>query len=222
MSGHVTTSDSSDDVELRHDDEAGPGRAEREAAAAEGADEPDLGWFAGTKQGRVVLSIVLGLLAFTLVVWNLPASEVRSQIRPTLRPVVNALAIDQRWSVFAPNPTTVSLAVEADVYLADGTVERYRFPHGDDLIGAYREYRWRKWERRVRLDSNDHLWEPTALWVAERYPAGQVDQVVLVRTFSDTPEPGSGDERVWDAAEFFTLDLVDTDGSAPEDEAVGQ
>ncbi len=173
-----------------------------------------LGWFAGTVRGRLVLSLMLGFLAFTLVVWNLPASEVRAQIRPSLRPVVNAAAIDQRWSVFAPNPTTISLSVEADVYFSDGTAERYRFPHGDDLVGAYREYRWRKWERRVRLDSNDHLWEPTAEWVADRYPVGAVSQVVLVRTFSDTPEPGSGDERTWDAVEFFTLDIDSVDEEA--------
>ena len=64
----------------------------------------------------------------------------------------------------------MSLAVEADVYRRDGTVERYTFPHGDPVIGAYREYRWRKWERRVRLDRNDHLWDRTARWVADQYP----------------------------------------------------
>jgi hypothetical protein len=173
-----------------------------------GADA-ELGFFAGTRAGRVLLGAVLAFLSFTLVVWNLPDSEVRSEIRPALRPVVNAVAFDQSWSVFAPNPTTVSLAVEADVYLGDGEVIRYKFPHGDDLVGAYREYRWRKWERRVRLDRNDHLWEPTAEWVAAQFRDEDVTKVVLVRRFSDTPEPGSNDERVWESTEFFTLMMTD-------------
>lgn len=194
------------------DIELGPGPDDLVASEAAPA-EPELGWFASTPVGRALLSLIVGFLVFTLVIWNLPDSEVRRELRPMLRPVVNAAAIDQSWSVFAPNPTTVSLAVEADVHFRDGTVERYTFPHGDAVIGAYREYRWRKWERRVRLDRNDHLWEPTAQWVADRYPEGTVASVVLIRRFSDTPEPGSGDERVWESVEFFTLEL---DGSASE------
>ena len=80
---------------------------------------------------------------------------------------------------------------------------------GDDFVGAYREYRWRKWERRIRLDRNDHLWRPTAQWVADRYEdQGTVERVVLIRIFSDTPEPGSGDERVWETIEFYDYDLT--------------
>lgn len=169
-------------------------------------DAAPLGWFAGTRPGRLILGALLGFLTFTLITWNLPDSEVRDEIRPGLRPVVNAVAIDQSWSVFAPNPTTISLAVEADVHLAGGEVVRFKFPHGDDLVGAYREYRWRKWERRVRLDRNDHMWARTAEWVADQFDE-RVDRVVLIRRFSDTPEAGSGDEREWESVEFFDLDL---------------
>ena len=59
---------------------------------------------------------MFAFLVYTLLVWNLPSSEIRSELRPGLRPVVNAMAIDQSWSVFAPNPTTVSIAVEADAH----------------------------------------------------------------------------------------------------------
>jgi hypothetical protein len=179
-----------------------------------GSDPPDLGWFVDSGPGRMILGTIVGFLAVTLVIWNLPDSEVRSELRPAVRPIVNAVAFDQSWSVFAPNPTTVSLAVEADVHLVDGTVDRYTFPHGDDVVGAYREYRWRKWERRVRLDRNDHLWAPTAAWVAGRYPDGEVTKVVLIRRFSDTPEPGSGDDRVWESVEFFTLQVDDPEAGS--------
>ena len=92
-------------------------------------DEPGYGWFHDSLPGRLVLTAVFAFLVYTLVVWNLPSSEIRGELRPGLRPVVNAVAIDQSWSVFAPNPTTISLAVEADVHLASGEVIRHRFPH---------------------------------------------------------------------------------------------
>lgn len=157
-----------------------------------------------SRLGRLVLSVVLAAFVFTLVAWNLPPSEVRSRLRPELRPVVNALGIDQNWGVFSPNPSTTSVAVEADVTFADGTVERYRFPDGEPLFGAYREYRWRKYERRVRLDDQRGLWRPTAEWIARQYADREVTEVVLVRLLSRTPEPGSGDARVWESDEFYT------------------
>ncbi|MEM7284965.1 MAG: hypothetical protein AAF480_01315 [Actinomycetota bacterium] len=181
-------------------------------AAEVGRDERHdrgYGWFHDSFAGRLLLTGVFAFLGYTLVVWNLPSSELRSELRPGLRPVVNAVAIDQSWSVFAPNPTTVSLAVEADVHLSSGEVIRHRFPHGDDFIGAYREYRWRKWERRIRLDRNDHLWRPTAQWVAAQYEdVGPVRRVVLIRTFSETPEPGTGADRVWETVEFYDYDAT--------------
>ena len=163
-----------------------------------------LGWFAGSTRGRVVLSAILAFIVIALVVWNLPDSAIRDELRPGVRPAVNALALDQSWSVFAPDPTTMSFAVEADVYLADGTRVRYTFPHGDDVVGAYREYRWRKWERRIRLDRNDHLWPETASWVRDQFD-DDVTKVVLIRRFSETPEPGTAATRSWRSVEFFEL-----------------
>jgi hypothetical protein len=176
------------------------------------------GWFAGSSSGRVVASVVLGFLTVALVIWNLPSSELRNELRPGVRPVMHALALDQSWSVFAPNPTTTSIAVEADVTFADGRVERFVFPEGDDFFGAYREYRWRKWERRVRLDDRSEMWRPTAEWVARQFDE-PVTRVVLIRSFSETPEPGSGTERVWTSVEFFdhvidpadAVDVVDAE-----------
>lgn len=178
-------------------------------------DDTGYGWFHDSFQGRLILTAVFAVLVYALVVWNLPSSELRSELRPGLRPIMNTVALDQSWSVFAPNPTTISLAVEADVYLANGDVIRHTFPHGDDLIGAYREYRWRKWERRIRLDRNDHLWRHTAEWVAAQYlDDGVVERVVLLRHFSDTPEPGSGLERRWETVEFFDYEAPSTEEAA--------
>ena len=102
-------------------------------------------------------------------------------------------------------PPTTSIETYAAVTFADGTTTEYRFPDGEPVFGALREYRWRKFEGRLRLDRNRFLWEPTARWIAERYDQ-PVDTVVLIRRWSETPEPGSGTDRVWQQFEFFTLE----------------
>ena len=181
--------------------------------------QDDLGFFAGTPAGRVFLSVLVAALTFTLVIWNLPDdSKVRDEIRPHLERPVRALAIDQSWGVFAPNPTRTSVYVSADVTLASGEVVVHEFPDGDDLVGAYRQFRWRKWESRVRLDRNRHMWDDAAEWVARTYAADDVAKVSLVRTFSTTPEPGSDETRTWQTTTFCTLRLDGSEYSEDETE----
>jgi hypothetical protein len=175
------------------------------------SDEPEFAPHG--RLGRVGLSLLLTLFCGFLVVWNLPRSEIRNEVRPVLRPVVEALAVDQDWGVFAPDPTKISIAVEADVELADGSVIRYRFPDGDPFVGAYREFRWRKWERLVRLDDSSRYWQPAAEWVAARFAERDPVRVTLVRRFADTPPPGSGQPKEWRSVEFYDYEL-DRDGGA--------
>ncbi|MGI9603746.1 MAG: hypothetical protein ACR2QE_17820, partial [Acidimicrobiales bacterium] len=82
--------------------------------------------------GRAALSGLIAMLVITLVGWNLPQSvfgyELRDESRDQLRPVVNRLAMNQGWEVFAPNPSSTTIAVTADVTFADGTTTVYEFP----------------------------------------------------------------------------------------------
>lgn len=175
------------------------------------ADEaPSMGFFASEPMGKVVVSMLCAFIVFALVIWNLPPrSHIRTELRgsPLLTYPMRAAAIDQNWGVFSPNPTTTSLRVEADVTLANGQVIHHTFPDGDWFVGGLSEYRWRKWERRVRLDSNSSLWNGTAEWVAGQYQ--DVVEVTLIRYFSETPVPGSGQPREWNSFEFFTLEITE-------------
>lgn len=170
---------------------------------------PGAGLAAGTRAGRFALSLGLVALLASVLVWNLPQeNRLRQDLVPTVRPVVNALGLNQRWELFSPNPSRVSVGVHAVVRFADGSETVYELPDGEPFVGALREYRWRKLERRIRLDSRRDLWRPTARWIAGRFdddPA--VVSVTLVRRFSTTPEPGTDDPRVWEESEFYTLDL---------------
>ncbi len=169
----------------------------------------DPGWFVDTRLGRLILSVLGALCIYFLIVWNLPDSEIRDQLRPPLSPAVRTIGIAQDWGVFAPNPVSTSYRVEADVTMKDGTVQRYQFPDGDPWVGAYREFRWRKFESRVRKDDNRRRWKPTAEWIRRQYGDQVVVGVELVRLSRAIPEPGKGEQTVWEEEEFFTIRFPD-------------
>ncbi|NNE95855.1 MAG: hypothetical protein HKN24_07490 [Acidimicrobiales bacterium] len=178
----------------------------------------DPGWFVDTRLGRVLLSGLAAACVYFLVVWNLPDSEIRDQLRPPLAPTVRAAGIGQDWGVFAPNPVSTSYRVEADVTFDDGTVERYQFPDGDPWVGAYREFRWRKYESRVRRDENRRRWKPTAEWIRRQYADDVVVGVDLIRLSRPVPEPGTGEQTEWTEESFYELRFP-AQGAASKDEA---
>jgi hypothetical protein len=170
------------------------------------------GWFAGTRAGRAILSVGLVVVLASVLVWNLPQDlTVRERLVPIVQPVVNPLGLNQRWELFSPDPSRTSVEVTAQVVYADGSVRTYHFPDGEPFLGALREYRWRKLERRVRLDSRRDLWGRTAAWIAGRYEDDAAERgtvvasVTLVRRTAATPAPGSGADREWQRDEYFTL-----------------
>jgi hypothetical protein len=186
-------------------------------------EDLDAGLLAGTGPGRLLLSVGLVALLLCVLVWNLPRdTSLRAELLPTVRPLVDVLGLNQRWELFSPDPSTVSVEVTAEVRFADGTERVYRFPDGEPLLGALREYRWRKLERRVRLDDRRALWRTTAAWIAGRYrpeaeAAGTVvTTVTLVRRTSATPTPGSGDRRVHEREAYYTFTVPASGVGSPE------
>ncbi len=177
----------------------------------------DPGWFVDTRLGRLVISLLGAACLFFLVVWNLPDSEIRDQLRPALAPSVRTIGIAQDWGVFAPNPVSTSYRVEADVTLEDGTIKRYQFPDGDPWVGAYREFRWRKYESRVRKDDNRSRWKPTAEWIRRQFDPEVVVGVELLRLSRPVPEPGTAEETAWEEEGFYTIKFP-----SPEQASVGQ
>ncbi len=171
---------------------------------AEGyTDDP--GWFVDTRLGRMIISLIgIGFIYF-LVIWNLPESAVRDELRPGLAPIIRPMGIAQDWGVFAPNPVSTSYRVEADVEMADGTVVRYMFPDGDPYLGAYREFRWRKYESRIRKDENRRRWRPTAEWIRDQFPDGEVRTIDLIRRTRPVPEPGTNETSQWDEESIFSV-----------------
>ncbi len=175
-----------------------------------------MGFFHGTRIGRAITGVLTVVIVGAVLLWNIPDPDVRASAQDRVRPVVNALVLNQGWGLFAPNPTRTSARVYAEVTFDDGSTLEYDFPDGDPFVGALREYHWRKVERRLRQDKNRSLWRPTAEWIAERLSDDDrtVTTVELYRQEARTPDAGSGAPLVWEIERFFTYRRPV--GSSPE------
>lgn len=156
--------------------------------------------------GRWLVAVALVVGATWIVGPNLPAGPFRDQVDAVWRPATE-IGLVQDWEVFSPNPRDQSLDVRARVDFTDGTTTFWDVPDLDPVIGAYRQYRWQKWQERVRLDARSSMWDTTAAWIADRFAGGSdrdVARVTLIRRWIDheplgSPEPIDGD---WNEFEF--------------------
>ncbi|MCO8128669.1 hypothetical protein NHL50_15770 [Acidimicrobiia bacterium EGI L10123] len=147
--------------------------------------------------GRLVISAFLVVLLAAMVVSNLPRSELKRQTLPLVEPVLDVTALTQNWSLFAPQTRTTTLRLAARMTYADGSTDHWYQPHGNPVFGPYRAYRWRKLANNVLTDHRPDLWADLTAWVARNHRReGQTPiAVTLLRQYSVTPTPGSG-ERV--------------------------
>ncbi|WP_395152024.1 hypothetical protein [Ilumatobacter sp.] len=146
-----------------------------------------------TRVGQAVVAVLVVVMSVWIVGPNLPASPARDMVAVVWSPAVNA-GFEQNWSVFSPNPRAQTLEVVAVAEFADGTTTEWRLPEFGPVIGAYRTYRWRKWQERVRLDSNARYWDSSAAWIARDVARGDElpVRVRLLRRWRDL-EPLTAD-----------------------------
>ena len=158
--------------------------------------------------GRVLISVGVAATVFAVLVVNMPASHVRTDLMPVVAPYLRMTGLDQNWGVFAP-PRTISAYVEGRVTDSDGRVSvvSVSSPPG---IQAYADYRWQKFGERLRLDANERLWAPFARFLANqaraegRHPV----EVALVRRWAPTRPPGPGPQRdPWQEFTFFVVQV---------------
>ena len=120
-----------------------------------------------TRWGKVVVGVLLAAMAVWIVAPNMPAGPARDSLDVVWSPAIDA-GLEQNWAVFSPNPRGQSIEVIAVLEYADGSMAIWSVPDFDPVVGAYRSYRWRKWQERVRLDVNSEYWDVSAEWIAER------------------------------------------------------
>lgn len=161
--------------------------SEAEGVGSTSAGEPETGRNAGedrqelarrehferSRLGQTLITYALVLLVAAMVVQNLPASVVHRDLQ-AVDSRLHDVGVDQDWTVFSPDPRSVSIRVDARLTYPDGSTEQWRIPHSGAIVGAYRDYRWQKWQERVDGDDYKRLWEPTARWlVASRTRDGR-------------------------------------------------
>src|SRR5690606_9625005 len=71
--------------------------------------------------GRVLLSLLVVLVVGLEVATHLPPSALQRAVREPAGTAVRLLGIEHSWGVFAPDPRSTSLRLEARVTFADGT-----------------------------------------------------------------------------------------------------
>lgn len=147
------------------------------------------------------------LVLLAEVCTHLPSSAIDRAVGAPANQVIRILAAEQAWGVFAPNPRSISLRLEARVTFVDGSTTTWEVPEGSPVIANLRYYRWRKWLERIRSDSFRRLWRPTAEWIASLYDDGPspVARVELVRYFHDNVI--EGEQPPWESFTYFTLDV---------------
>ncbi len=162
---------------------------------------------------RVVGSVLIVGWLYGLVIWNLPESDRRDELREAIEPVVNTFALNQGWGVFAPNPTRTTHVTQGRIIFHDGHEETFDPPHPGPWIGSTRSERWRKWETRVWDDGYVSLRLPTARWLADRNGGpDEVAEVELVHLQSPSPDPTGDEARGWEAEVFYRYDPSDDRG----------
>lgn len=166
--------------------------------------------------GQMIISAGIVMVLLAMIGTHLPPSAVERAVGDDAHQMIRVLGSEQAWGVFAPNPRSTSLELEAVVTFADGSHTTWTLPHGPNIGGNLRFYRWRKWLERARADDYRSLWEPTAEWIAGLYDDGPspVVRVELVRRFHDNVL--DEEQPPWQEYTYFTLTVSPpADGAEP-------
>ena len=102
--------------------------------------------------------------------WAYPyPSALRKRTKTFFEPYLSVAGLRQNWSMFAPNPMSINLYVDADIKFKDGTRKIWSFPRVSKL-GFFEKLfqeRERKWTvDAVRLDEHSNTWPYLAKYVA--------------------------------------------------------
>jgi hypothetical protein len=127
-------------------------------------------------------------------------------------PVTVALGLDQDWRIFAPEPRREGLRIEATTLWADGSRTAWRVPDRDPVVGAYSDYRWRKWLENAGDDRlGQWLWPRAARYLARTQRAPRRGLPVEIRLFRYTrpvPPPGTSASPPWSGGEVYRARLA--------------
>lgn len=114
----------------------------------------------------------------------------------------------QYWDMFSPNPASVDLYLEADVFYEDGTKYRFKFPRMYDLSipVKYFKERYRKFYENANQDSQAYIRPYVAQRIALecfKDPNNPPVRVNLIRFFDTVEPPSEKNNPEYTVVNFF-------------------
>lgn len=148
--------------------------------------------------GRRAISWLAILVVASVVLSNLPGSELKNRLMRAARPVLLVTGLDQNWGVYAPNPPTSTAEVFARMTYSDGATHTWRIPRGNPVLRRpYRDYRWLKFSEYVNPSAHPDLLKGFVEWLArtELRDGRAPMRIVVVRRLRELVPPGEGGEK---------------------------
>jgi hypothetical protein len=140
--------------------------------------------------GEAAISAFVTVVVLVGVVWNLPDSEVKRTVQPTLRPAAAPLGLEQGWAMYAPNPITRREVLEVRVTMSDGQDRVWTFDRSDYVGGPLFWYHWQKFKEQVirqkSIQSGLADWVVRELTDPDEHPR---DVEIILRT-TELKDPG--------------------------------
>lgn len=124
-----------------------------------------------------------------------------------------SLGFWQYWDMFAPNPAQEDIWMDAEVELADGSIEIVQYPriYKMSLVEKFYMERYRKYRERLSGDGYAWKWPHTADWFAVQAWKDEANppvRVTLRRHFYAVPRPPEKPNYEYHTYPFYTA-LVD-------------
>ncbi|MDT5152342.1 MAG: hypothetical protein QOI01_4075 [Mycobacterium sp.] len=129
--------------------------------------------------------VILG----TQVVWSMPDSPIRRGLMPVVEPV-NAIGVNERWSLYAPRLGSRIEELEVDVTMADGSSRIWKHSPNPRLEKIFLPDRWELMAATALRQQDGRI--EFARWVVDRVtgPSDRPVKVVMMFHFKVLAPPG--------------------------------
>jgi hypothetical protein len=154
--------------------------------------------------GEGAISALIVVILCIAVVWNLPDSPIQRTLAPALAPIAIGAGLEQKWSMYAPDPPRLQENVEVHVITANGADRVWTPPRYDRVFGVATAHRWHKLKE--SLLSEPGIRPDFAHWVVRELtrPSERAVRVYLVAHTEELSPPGvngpqaSGQQLLYD------------------------
>ena len=164
--------------------------------------------------GRLFVSLLILWHFLAILVWEVPTLQQGDfkWLGDPVRAYMVSTQFNQGWNMFAPEPYTLDLYVEAHIRYADGRTVSWEFPRMAKMsyFTRYQKERWRKY---IEVASNDDYrmyWPVMAAYAARENnddPHNPPISVDLVKWTRVVPPPGT-EKSNFEAYNIYTTPIT--------------